>query len=1097
MKHTYVKLLLRGVKKTYTRFFSILAIVAVGVCFLSGLISTCPDMELSVDTRYNETNFFDINIRGTLGLTDGDVTAVSELDYVENAMPARVTDVVMSTGEVNYVTRIYGIDLDRAFTDDFVNRFELLEGRMPENENECLLSSPNGYARSHSIGEVYIISEDNKNFDSLADTYNFTELTVVGFVSMPYYMSFENEPSSVGSGSVELVMLTFPESYSLEVYTDIFLTIGDARQYNSFSDEYEHYMEDISERLEGFGEQRAALRTAEVKSEAQRELDDAKAEYEKAKSDADTELSDARQELDDGWAELSDAGAEIEEKSAELSDAQSQVNSAHGTLTSEIAARKEGLYERIEEAAAPQYDAALEEINLQKASGRAQISAAQAQLDIQREAIEEQERQLQAAEAAGIPVSEEDKAAVEAAKIQLEAAQQEIDFQLSGLEDQIAAAIAELEKSFAEIIESEYSSALAAIDAAEAEARAEISQAQAEIDDGLAKLSQARVDLENAELELTDGEREYEQGASEAESELTDAQTKIDDAQREIDDIEDAQWYITGRADTVSFPSYKMNMEKVDAIAKVFPVFFFLVAALVALTTMTRMVEEERTQIGTLKALGYSNGVIMFYYIGYSVLASLAGTAIGCAVGFSAIPTVISKAYGMMYTLPPLMTPFRWDMALLITPIAVGCTTISTLAAGLSQLREKPSTLMLPRAPSAGKRVLLERVGFIWKRLSFTWKVTVRNIFRYKKRLYMTVCGVAGCGALLVTGFGLRDSIADIVRLQFDEVYKYNVSIYLKDEDALTKDEHVKSFLEDESRRESFALVHAESITVEAENGTEKTSLYVPESREALREQITLRDRESGQMLEFNANGVILTEKLCELMEIELGDKITLRNTDGKSVSATVTGMTEAYVMNCVYMDGAFYEQLFDAAPEYELILATISDESEQARDALSHDLLQSGEVLMVQFSENIRSSFSKTVNSINYIVIVLIVAAGLLAVVVLYNLTNINISERKKELATIKVLGFHEAELAAYIYRETTFLCLIGIVGGFFLGALLHQFVIRTAEVSNMMFGRSVYPMSYVYSALITLLFTLIVDLIMLKKLRGIDMVESMKANE
>lgn len=1097
MKHTYIKLLLRSVKKTRARFLSIMAIVAVGVCFLSGLMATSPDMELTVDTQYDETNFFDINIKGSLGLTDDDISALEELDYVETVMPASVTDVVMSTDTGDYVTRIYGVPLDWYDGDSFINKFELVEGRMPENETECLIASPNGYSGDiHEPGEVYIISEDNKDYEDRADTYAFDGLTVVGIVTTPYYMSVESEPSTVGTGTIGLVMFIYPECYSLDAYTDVFLTVEGAREMDSFSDEYERFIEDIQKKLEDFGIGRGEIRTSQVRNEAQEALDEARAEYEDAEAEAEEKLADARQELDDGWVELENGKTELEESKQALTNSQAEVDNAVNALINEVAAQKSGLYARIEAAAQPMYDAALAEIEAQEQAGREQIAAGQAQVDAQRAALEEQERQLLEAEEAGYPVSDEDKSAIQAGKARLDAAQAEIDAQTAALEQQIAAAKAQLDEGFRAEINNQYNNALVTIDTAASQGWTEIGAAQSQIDEGWKQVAEGEQEITDSEAELVSAEEAYEEAKAEAEAELSDARAEIDDAQKQIGDIEDAQWYIFGREDTVSFSGYKANIEKVEAIAQVFPVFFFLVAALVALTTMTRMVEEERTQIGTLKALGYSNGSIMFYYIGYSVLASLAGAAVGLAVGFKTLPAVIANAYSMMYTLPKTMIPFRWDYAFVIAPLGVGCTTAATLAACLSQLREKPSTLMLPRAPKAGKRVLLERIGFIWKRMSFTWKVTVRNIFRYKKRLFMTVFGVAGCCALLVTGFGLRDSIQDIVRLQFDEIYKYNLSLYLKEDDS-ARAPAVRDFLADSAQVEGSVLVHTESVTVETSSGFEKTNLLVPQDRKKLLEQITLRQRTGREEIQFNEDGVILTEKLCETLKISVGDTITLKDSDGKAAQLTVTGITESYVASTVYISAEMYQEKYGAPPEYRMALVKVSDESAEARDRISQSLLTGDDVLMVQFSESIRESFANTVSSINYIVIVLIVAAGLLAVVVLYNLTNINICERQKELATIRVLGFHDSELAAYIYRETTVLCILGILAGFVLGIWLHAFVIQTAEVNAVMFGRDIYPASYAYSALVTLAFTVIVDVIMLKKLRGIDMVESMKANE
>ena len=554
---------------------------------------------------------------------------------------------------------------------------------------------------------------------------------------------------------------------------------------------------------------------------------------------------------------------------------------------------------------------------------------------------------------------------------------------------------------------------------------------------------------------------------------------------------------ILGHTDLVSHASYKSNTEKIDAIARVFPLFLFLVAALVALTTMTRMVEEERTQIGTLKALGYSDMRILFYYLGYSFWASLLGCAIGVILGFRLLPSVISQAYSMMYTLPTIVTPFRWQEALIIAPVAIVCTTGATLMACLSQLKEKPSRLMLPKAPKAGKRIFLEHIPFIWNRLKFTQKVTCRNIFRYKKRLYMTVIGIAGCTALLLTGFGLRDSINDIVDKQFFELYLYDMTISLKNEDSLAESSELQSILDDGTLITSYATVHNETASASTELGKETTTIYVPKQTDRLKEHILLRNRLSGADVPFTEDSVVLTEKMCEQLGLSVGDSFTLTPDDGGKATLTVTGITENYVSSYVFISETTYIDAFGEQPEYNQVIAKAVSDDTATHDAIASKMLLLDDVSLVSFNSSIKESFDNLIGNINYIVYVLILAAGALAIIVLYNLTNINISERKKELATIKVLGFYEREVAGYIYRETTVLSILGTLVGFLFGKGLHAFVIQTAEVDAVMFGRTLYPSSFLWAAVVTLLFTFLVELIMMPKIRRISMVESMKAND
>ena len=507
---------------------------------------------------------------------------------------------------------------------------------------------------------------------------------------------------------------------------------------------------------------------------------------------------------------------------------------------------------------------------------------------------------------------------------------------------------------------------------------------------------------------------------------------------------------------------------------------------------MTRMVEEERTQIGTLKALGYSRGAIMAKYMIYAGVATVCGCAFGLLVGFMVFPAVIWGAYGILYNLPPLVGAFHLPYAVMSSAAAVLCTMVATWYACTSTLHENPARLMLPKAPKAGKRVFLERIPFIWKHLTFTHKVTARNLIRYKKRFFMTVIGIAGCTALLLTGFGMRDSIGDIVTKQFGEIAQYNLMVGLKND---RNDDAIRSVLETEATDSLY--VQQTSVDVTGSGNTLAANLFVPEDAESLPDFIVLRERRSGKTVPFSENGVVLTEKFAGKIGAKAGDTIRIQDGDGRTAQVKVDGITENYVYNYVYMAPSLYRASFGTDPSYNLITAKVTDDSKENRNAVSTELLKADGVASVSFTTDASKSFDDILKNIDYIVIVLIVSAGLLAFVVLYNLTNINITERQKEIATIKVLGFFDREVNAYIFRETGILSVIGTAAGLILGIFLHAFVVRTAEVDIVMFGRTISPMSYVLSALLTLVFSALVDVVMARKLRKIDMVESMKAGE
>lgn len=1038
MKNAYTKFKIRSLRGSLTRFLSIMGIVLLGVGFLSGLLATTPDMRLTTDTYYDRLRLFDLDVKSTLGLTDEDIEAISALPGVADTMPVYSTDIVMDTDTASYATRIYGYSL--ANDSSTLNNFELLEGRMPENVNECLIAAPNGYTTTHSLGEHFVISPDNKDYENISDTYAETEVTAVGIVRSPYYISVEAEPTTVGNGSISVIMYVFPEFYSLDVYTDMFLLVEGAAELDTYSDAYSSAVGEIAARIREIAGERCDIRYNGIVADAEDEIAQAKDELADAEAEAKEKLQSARDELDRGRSELESAKDTVREGEIEISKADDEI--ADGRR-------------------------ALDEARKQYSDGKTARDAAEEELEKAKEALA---AKIAAASSAGQAVpSPEQLAELEKAKNEIQSAESKLAFRKAELDK----AREEIERKSAEL------------DAAEVS----VSEKRAELDDALAKIS------EN-EQKIADGEAEYEKSRADAEGELDEGRQKIADAEAEIANIKKPQWYVTDREDTVSFASYKSNSEKIHAIAKVFPVFFFVVAALVALTTMTRTVEEDRVQIGTLKALGYTKGKILSYYLGYSLSATLIGSFAGAFLGFITLPSVIANAYGMMYTLPPVQTPIRWEYVLTVIPIAVLTTTLATLWACLHELSEKPSQLMRPRAPKSGKRILLEYITPIWRRLGFIKKVTARNIFRYKKRLFMTVVGVAGCTALLVCGFGLRTSINAIVDKQFGEIYNYNLTVYLSDENAASDDSVIHELVASDNTEKYFSA-HTESADVFFGGKSLDVNLLVPEDSSKLKECINLRERKSGRDVPFGDDGIVLTEKLCEKLGISVGDTVEIRNADGFTADFTVSGICENYVSAYAFIPVKQYEEKFESTPEYLQLFLRVKDDSQEMREQLSSQILKSENVRMVSFTQTIRESFENLVKSINYIVFVLIAAAGALAVIVVYNLTNINICERKKELATIKVLGFHDGESASYIYRETSVLCTLGILAGFVFGVFLHSFVVRTAEVDAVMFGRSLTWSSFALAALMTAVFTALVDLVMLPKLNSISMVESMKAND
>ena len=781
---------------------------------------------------------------------------------------------------------------------------------------------------------------------------------------------------------------------------------------------------------------------------------------------------------------------QLDENQAQLEQLK-QLNAAQKGLDAGIQAIIDsGAAETEEEARALFSDAALE-------ATRARLDAAKAELDANAPVLEASRIQLE--ETARLLEQTEQQLAD--AKAQLDAGKAELDAGWAAFNEQGAAyydGLRQLEDGKRQLDEgwATLTDRQLQLD----DAKRQIADAYAQLADARAELDDARATIEENRQKLADGEIEYADAKADAEQELADARAELEDAQADLDAIEMPSWYVWDRDNNVSYNSFAGNVTKVEALAGVFPLFFFLVAALVVSTTMTRMIEEERLQIGTMKALGYANGAIMRKYVLYAMTAAVLGALFGLAFGFTVFPSVIWYAYAMMYYVPAFHPVWRWGYALFAGGSLILCTLAVTIATCRSSLKESPADLMRPRAPKAGKRILLERIRPLWRRLSFTYKVTCRNLFRYKRRFWMTVIGVAGCTALLVTGFGISDSINGIMVKQYTDVSQYDLMTAVTDA-ADTQSGPVYDYLfaggSDGAVTSSLATM-TEAATQELPDGsTAEVYLMVPQDAAALNDYIDMHERTSRQPTPLGETGVVLTEKLAELLDVKAGDTVTLVNGDGVEGSFTVSGVCENYVSNYVYMSAATYADAFGQEPEWNNILSRLSDDSQQARDAISTELLAMDEVASLTFTEDMMTQVLNMLNSINAVVVMIVVCAAVLALVVLYNLTNINVAERVKEIATIKVLGFYDREVSAYVMRETVALTIIGALFGLAGGIALHRFVIYTVEVDAVMFGRTIDPSSFVYSLALTMLFSLIVNLLMGRKLKHISMVESMKAPE
>ena len=1101
----------REIRHTLSRFLSILVLAALAVAFLAGLRATAPDMKYTADRYYDRTGFMDGWVLSTLGLTQEDLDALSAADGVEEVEGAWSVDATA----VDCIVSVRSLP-------ERLNLLEVKRGRLPEAPNECVTEGLLLVELGLEVGDTLELTLEEENEGDLTRT----SYTIVGVVNCPLYVGTDRGTSALGSGSVDAFLFVPGENFTYDYYTAAYFTGEGLRELDSYGDEYEDRAEALLDSLEPLGSERAEIRYETLVGDAQTELDEAQAELDDARAEADQELADGRRELDDarkeldqGWAdyregrdtldrELDDARRTLADAARKLNDAQAELDDGRAQYEDGLAQYREGLSQY--EDGLAQYQSGL----AQYQAGLAEYERNKAVLDGQQAQVNEGLAQYEAAlkQAEGTPAYEQVLAQLAEQKAQLDRAQAQLDAgyaQLAPVKNQLDGARAELDGSKAVLdgSKAELDSAKAVLDETErqlAQAEREIAAGWRDYRSGQAELAQAREDgereladaldkLEDGEAEYAGGLKEYEDGKAEADGKIADAQQKLDDARDELDQVEECQWYILGRNTNVGFVSFAQDTERVSNLATIFPVIFFLVAALACLTTMTRMVEEQRTEIGALKAMGFSRLSISKKYIGYAFLASLLGGVIGLGVGATLIPAVVANAFGIMYAMPPL--EFREQNALCVLSVlaAVACTTGAALWACLSTLMAAPANLMRPKAPKAGKRVFLERVRPVWRRLSFTWKVTMRNLFRYQRRFWMTVIGIGGCTALIVTGFGLHESIFAILNKQFDEISLYDATAGL-DEDAAPEElAAVTDYLDGSGMVEWWHLTSQTAAEASAGGMAYDVGLYAIDDFEGFTQFMNLRHRKDGGAVTPPGDGAILTEKLSELLGVEVGDTVTI-DKDGR-VEVRVDDIVEHYVQHNVYLSAACYERLFGEAPAQNLLLLEYGEGAES--DQVSAELMAMDAVTSHSYIAAIRDSFTNSMEAIDYAVVIIILSAAALAFVVLYNLTNINITERVRELATLKVLGFFDKEITAYVYRENVFLTLFGIVLGLVMGRLLHAWLVLTVEVDLVMFGRTAPAYAYVLAAVLTAVFSVMVNVAAHFKLKKVDMVESLKTVE
>lgn len=1150
MLSPFNKEIARSIRQSLGRFVAIAVIAALGAGFYAGLRMSAPDMKLAADQNFDGTHLMDVRVMSTLGLSDANIEELRQIDGVEAVMPAYETDAVAEIDGSQYVVRIHSLDVEQARLSDvsdgvtarsddesYLNRIVLTEGEWPDEVGECLLGEDVVMDTDVAVGDTVVLTE---GAGDLADTLDVTRLTVTGFGRCSYYASPTNlGTTSLGSGEIDQFAYVPEKTFNDDLpYTEAFLTVEGARDLPASSAEYDEAVAKVVARIEALAGDFNAVRYEEVRSTAQDEYDAEYADYLAQKADAEAQLEDARIQLEEAQAQLDAAQAALEQSEQQIVAGQNEYDAG----AAELAAWRQSAQEQLAAAQTQldegraQYNQAIEQRQqLQDQLG--QVEAALTALDAQierltqgagldaalqlaQQALSACEQKVEQLEQAGAsdPDSPQHATYLEALEAQDRASQAVEQLQglktarsnLASSQTQLQDGIALIDQRTQGLSPAYFDQAQEQLDNQRIDAAQQLDAAQDRLDAAAAQLQSGRAQLKQGRAEYADGLAEYEDGREAYETNYADALRRFAEAeeefataQRQIDDIERPSFYVLDRTKLIGAESFESDANRIDQIAQVFPFIFFLVAALVSLTTMTRMVEEERVLIGTHKALGYTKARITSKYLVYALAASGLGALVGIASLTQFLPYFIMNAYSIVYAVPQRPTPIDPGLAALSAGLAIGITLIATGGAAASTLRESPAALMQPRAPKAGKRILLERIPVVWRRFSFSWKVTARNIFRYKQRFFMAVIGIAGCTALLLTGLGLQNAINDIIDKQFYRIYQYNM-VVRTDADVESARTAAEQVLDgDAGAVSSYEWLHtANVLAVEEGVKDQRLQLIVPEDPARITDYLDMRERLSQTPLSLSDNGVIVSEKLAHELGLDVGERISvyqeddIGNATGEPVELVISGIMENYVSQYLFITPAYYRQAFGVDAQWDTVYAKTTDDA-AARAALSQALLDAGGVKTVSFNDEQIDSYRTMLTSVDSVVVVLIVAAAALAFVVLYNLTNINIAERAREIATLKVLGFTRKEVHAYIFRETMILSVIGAAAGLVLGIFLEAFVVQTAEVDQVMFGREIHALSFVVAFALTLAFTVLVMVFMRSKLQRIDMVESLKSNE
>ena len=1035
MKNVMHKTTLREIRGSLGRWLAIMAIVALGVGFFCGLKMCKDDFMKTGDDYVLRYNLYNYKLITSLGLEEEDVSIIAGTEGVKTARGSWSSDVLFTMEGTDGSETVGNF---HTLLDD-INQLDLLAGNMPDAANTFVGDAR--YFTEEDLGKTITLASTNDE-DTL-DMFAFEEYRLVGLVNSPEYLNHERGTTSLGSGSVSCFGYLPDDGWDSDVYTEIYVDF--AEDYTIFSDEYIANDAIMEDRLETALEECGQRRYDVVIEDARETLADAQKEVDEAAA----ELEDGKKELEEGRIELEDARIELEEARAELEKGWKEWEKGWDKYTDgrhQLNKQRQEAYARLDQALAAGY-LTQEQYDAQKASIQKQLAPAEEQLDDARRELKKGKQELE-----------------------------------------------DGEKEFAEG-EAEFAEAEAEI----ADAEREIADAEKEIADGEKKLKDGEKELADARRKIADGEKEIADAEKEiaaGEVKIADAREELRDAEKEIDDIEYPTTYVLGRDANMGYACFESDSSIVDGISRVFPIFFFLVAALVCMTTMTRMIDEQRTQIGVLKALGYNRSQIMSKYVFYSGSAAMLGSVAGFFIGIHLFPWVIWTVYGLMYGFADIIFQYNWLLGGASMAVALLCCVGTTVWSCGTELKEVPAQLIRPKAPQAGKRIWLEYIPFIWNRLSFLVKVSIRNTFRYRKRFIMMVIGISGCTALLVTGLGINDSVSNLAALQYDQIYHvdYTVSFQkdMKEADQQRFREEASAVMED------CIFLHTSSADAKANGFTKSVTMIATDDAQAMPAYIELFNDEGA--VDWPEKGqAVINSNMAKNMGLSVGDTLSVFDGDMREMQLEISGLCDNYVNSYLYLSQETYENSWGPMETNAALVLGAAGEDGEIEDPYSDStiMLDARNVSAVSLTEDMRGRIEGMIGTLSYIVLLVIACAGALAFIVLYNLTNINITERIREIATIKVLGFYAGETAQYVFRENILLTAIAAVVGLPLGKALHTFVLSQVKVDALSFHMYISPLSYILGIVITFVFAFMVSLVMQRKLAKVSMTESLKSIE